>query len=77
MLDVMMITVLRKSTVRPWESVKRPSSSTCSRVLKTSACGLLDLVEQDHRVGLAAYGFGELAALVVADVAGRCARRAG
>ena len=33
--------------------------------------GLLDLVEQQHRVGLAAHGLGQLAALVVADVAGR------
>ncbi|SED01210.1 hypothetical protein SAMN04490356_6490 [Streptomyces melanosporofaciens] len=33
-----MITVLRKSTSRPWASVIRPSSRTCSRVLKTSAC---------------------------------------
>ena len=32
---------------------------------------LLDLVEQHHRVGPAAHGLGELAALVVADVAGR------
>ena len=38
MFDVMMITVLRKSTVRPWASVSRPSSSTCSSVLNTSAC---------------------------------------
>jgi hypothetical protein len=35
--------------------------------------GLLDLVEQDDRVGPAAHGLGELTALVVADVAGRCA----
>ena len=27
-LEVMMMTVLRKSTVRPWPSVRRPSSST-------------------------------------------------
>ena len=33
--------------------------------------GLLDLVEQHHRVGLAAHGLGQLAALVVADVARR------
>jgi hypothetical protein len=33
--------------------------------------GLLDLVEEQHRVGLAAHSFGELAALVVADVSGR------
>jgi len=32
---------------------------------------LLDLVEQDHRVGLPAHLFGQLAALLVADVAGR------
>ena len=35
-LLVMISTVLRKSTVRPCESVSRPSSSTCSSVLKTS-----------------------------------------
>src|SRR6185312_17191870 len=27
---------VRKSTVRPWPSVRRPSSNTCSRTLKTS-----------------------------------------
>ena len=31
-------TVLRKSTVRPWPSVRRPSSKIWSRVLKTSGC---------------------------------------
>src|SRR3546814_1811320 len=35
-LDVMMMTVLRKSTVRPWPSVRRPSSSTCNSTLNTS-----------------------------------------
>ena len=29
---------LYQQTVRPFESVRRPSSSTCSRVLKTSGC---------------------------------------
>ena len=38
--------------------------------------GLLDLVEQHHRVRLAAHRLGELAALLVADVA-RAARRPG
>ena len=33
--------------------------------------GLLDLVEQHHAVGLAPHGLGQLAAFVVADVAGR------
>jgi hypothetical protein len=36
MLEVMTITVLRKSTVRPCPSVSRPSSSTCSSRLNTS-----------------------------------------
>ena len=38
--------------------------------------GLLDLVEQHDRVGAAAHGLGQLAALVVADVAGRRADEA-
>ena len=32
----MMRTVFLKSTVRPLESVRRPSSRTCRRTLKTS-----------------------------------------
>ena len=39
--------------------------------------GLLDLVEEDDGVGPAAHGFRELAALVVADVAGRRPDHAG
>ncbi len=38
--------------------------------------GLLDLVEEDHPVGAAADGLGQLAALLVADVAGRGAEQA-
>src|SRR5690606_41888754 len=41
------------------------------------AVGLLDLVEEDHRVGAAADLLGELAAFLVADVAGRGADQAG
>ena len=37
MLEVMTSTAFLKSTVRPWPSVRRPSSMTCSRTLKTSA----------------------------------------
>ena len=37
MLEVMMMMLLRKLTVRPWASVSLPSSSTWSRMLKTSA----------------------------------------
>ena len=38
MLDVMIRMVFLKSTVLPWESVIRPSSSTCSSTLNTSGC---------------------------------------
>ena len=38
MFEVMMMMVLRKSTVRPLLSVRRPSSSTCNKMLKTSGC---------------------------------------
>ena len=34
--DVRIRIVFRKSTVRPWPSVSRPSSSTCSSTSKTS-----------------------------------------
>ncbi len=34
----MISTVFLKFTVRPWLSVSRPSSSTCSRMLNTSGC---------------------------------------
>ena len=36
MFDVMMTIVFRKSTCRPWASVRRPSSSIWRRMLKTS-----------------------------------------
>ena len=35
-LEVRMMMVFFKSTVRPWLSVIRPSSSTCRRILNTS-----------------------------------------
>ena len=37
-LLVITMTVFLKSTVRPWPSVRRPSSSTCSSTLNTSGC---------------------------------------
>ena len=37
MFEVMISTVFLKSTVRPWPSVSRPSSITCSSMLNTSA----------------------------------------
>ena len=65
-----MMIALRKSTVRPCESVRRPSSGDLEQDVEDIRVGLLDLVEQQHRVRLAAHGLGQLAALVVADVAG-------
>ena len=37
-LEVRMMMVFLKSTVRPCESVMRPSSRTCRRMLNTSGC---------------------------------------
>ena len=37
-LLVMITTLFLKSTVRPWPSVRRPSSRTWRRTLKTSGC---------------------------------------
>jgi hypothetical protein len=39
--------------------------------LKTSGCACLDLVEQHHLVRAATGGFGQLAAFLVANIAGR------
>jgi hypothetical protein len=36
--EVMITTVFLKSTVRPWPSVRRPSSISCRRMLNTSVC---------------------------------------
>jgi len=58
-LVVMTITMLRKSAFLPLLSVSVPWSITCSRMLKTSGCGLLDLVKQQHRVGLLGDRLGE------------------
>jgi len=66
-----MITVLRKSTVRPWPSVSRPSYRIWSRALKTSGCAFSTSSEQNHLVGPTPNCFGELTALIEADVAWR------
>ena len=67
--EVMIRIVFLKSTARPWESVRRPSSRICSSVLKTSGWAFSTSSKSTTREGLAAHGLGELAALVVADVA--------
>ena len=72
-----MTTVFLKSTVRPCESVRRPSSSTCSSAEHLQQCvedvvmGLFDLVEQDDGIRLPPDGLGQLPPLLVADVTGR------
>ena len=69
--------VLRKSTVRPCPSVSRPSSSTASSTSNTSGCAFSTSSSSTTAVRAAPHGLGELAALVVADVAGRGTDEAG
>ena len=71
MFEVMITTVLRKSTVRPWPSVSRPSSSSWRRTSNTSVCAFSISSSRSTAYGPATHGLGELAALLVADVAGR------
>ena len=77
MLLVITMTVFLKLTVRPWPSVSRPSSSTCSSTLNTSRCAFSISSKRITAVRPAADGFGQPAALFVADVAGRRADQAG
>src|SRR3954465_903909 len=79
MFEVITMIVLRKSTRRPWASVSFPSSRIWSRMLNTSGCAFSisssSSTEYGFRRGgpgvrLGADGLGELAAFVVADVAG-------
>ena len=72
-----MISVLRKSTVRPCPSVRRPSSSTCSSTLKTSGCAFSISSKRIDLIGPAAHRLGQRAALLVADIAGRRADQPG
>ena len=65
-----------KSTVWPWLSVRRPSSSTCSRMLNTSRWAFSISSSSTTRVRAAADRFGELAPFFVADVARRGADQA-
>jgi hypothetical protein len=71
MFEVMITTTLRKSTVRPWPSVRRQSILSEQHVEHVGV-RLLDLVEQHHRVRAAAHRLRELT-FIVADVAGRSA----
>jgi len=65
----MRITVLEIDRF-PRPSVNWPSSKTWSRMLKTFGVRLLDFVEQDNRIRRTLDALGQLAALLVAHVAG-------
>ena len=67
----MISTVFLKSTVRPWLSVRRPSSRICSSVLNTSGWAFSISSNSTTENGLRRTCFGELAAFFVADVARR------
>ncbi len=77
MFDVMMTSVLRKSTVRPWPSVKPAVVEHLQQHVEDVAVCLFDLVEEDDAVGLATDRLGELAALLVTDVTRRSAEQPG
>ena len=71
MLLVMITTVLRKSTVRPWRVGQAAVVEELEQDVEDVGVGLLDLVEEHHLVRPAADRLGQLAAFFVADVAGR------
>ena len=76
MLLVITMMVLVKSTVWPWLSLRRPSSSTCSSTLNTSRWAFSISSSKHHAVRAAADGFGEHAPFFVTDVARRGADQA-
>ena len=61
--------VFLKSMVLPRPSVRWPSSNTCSSTLKTSGCAFSISSSSTTAVGVALDALGELAALLVPDVA--------
>ena len=69
------MTVFSKLTVRPWAS-GAPVVEDLEQYVEDVGVGLLDLVEEDHAVWPASHGLGELARLLVADVAWRGADQA-
>ena len=71
MFEVMITMVFLKSTVRPWPSVSRPSSSICSITLNTSWCAFSISSNSTTRIGPPPHGFGQLPAFFVAHVSGR------
>lgn len=70
------MTVLVKSTVRPWASVNAAVVQDLEEDVEDVRVRLLHLVEEEEGVRVAADHLGELAGLLVADVAGRGADQA-
>ena len=73
----MMMSVLRKSTVRPLPVREAAVVEHLQQDVEHVRMRLLDLVEQHHLIGPAAHRFGERAALLVAHIAGRRADEPG
>ena len=76
-LEVSRIMVLEKSACRPWASVKAAILQDLQQQILNVAVCLFNLVKQHHAVWAAAHGLGQLAALLVADIARRRAHAAG
>ena len=76
MLLVMTMIVFVKSTVRPWPSVRRPSSSTCSSTLNTSRWAFSISSSSTTLYGRRRTASVSSAAFFVADVARRGADQA-
>jgi hypothetical protein len=72
----MMMIVFLKSTVRPCAVGDAPVVEHLEKHVKHVRVRLLDFVEEDHGIGLSADRLGQLAALIVADVARRRADQA-
>ena len=70
-LEVRMISVFLKSMRRPVPSSIMALVEHLEEDLVHVGMGLLDLVEQDDAVGLAAHRLGQPAALAIADIARR------
>src|SRR3954454_17195276 len=75
-LEVMITIVFRKSTLRLYPSLSRPSSSSCSRILKTSPCAFSISSSSTTLYGRRRIASVSWAALVVADIARRRADQA-
>ena len=71
MLEVMIRIVFLKSTVRPCESVIRPSSSTCSSTLNTSGCAFSISSKSTTEYGFLLNCFRQLSALIISDISRR------